>query len=111
MSGSAPPPPPPERPADAADDPSSARLSRKIALAHQRRERARREPVGSVWAHVARVGTLGWLIVTPIVLGALVGHLIDRAYGTGITWALALLTLGLCAAGYFYWKVIQEERP
>ncbi|MBK8263237.1 MAG: AtpZ/AtpI family protein [Nannocystis sp.] len=111
MSEAAPPPRPERPPPSGASDQSSARLTRKISLAHQRRERARREPVGSLWAHVARVGTLGWLIVTPIALGALVGHLIDRAYGTGVTWALALLTLGLCAAGYFYWKVIQEERP
>ena len=97
-----------ERP-PAADE-SSAHLARKIAATHERRERARREPVGSQWRHVARVGTLGWIIVLPIVAGALIGHLIDRAYGTGVTYALALLTLGVAVAGYLYWRFFEEER-
>ena len=93
-----------------AADESSARLARKIAASHERRERARREPVGSLWRYVARVGTLGWTIVAPIVAGALIGHFIDRAYGTGVTYALALLTVGVAAAGYLYWRFYEEER-
>lgn len=90
-------------------DESSGRLARTIATQKARRDRARREPPGALWRHVARVGTLGWVIVLPIAAGALVGHLLDRALGTGVTWALAMLLLGVGIGGYSLWRLLAEE--
>lgn len=92
-------------------DESGARLARKVAAGKERRERAHRESAGSLWRQVARVGTLGWMIVAPIVLGVVLGHLLDQTFGTGVTWALALLTLGVAIGGYSLWRTILEERP
>lgn len=94
---------------DAPPDESSARLARKVAQGKERRDRARREPVGALWRQVARVGTLGWMIVAPIVVGALLGRLLDRALGSGVTWALAFLTVGVAIGGYSLWRTLAEE--
>ncbi|MCB9565794.1 MAG: AtpZ/AtpI family protein [Myxococcales bacterium] len=88
---------------------SSARLARKIARHRARRERARRRPVGNLWRQVARVGTLGWMVVLPIAAGAVLGHLLDRRLDSGITWALAFIMLGVAVAGYSLWRMIGED--
>ncbi|MEZ4448864.1 MAG: AtpZ/AtpI family protein [Nannocystaceae bacterium] len=86
-----------------------ARLARTIAGQEVRRERALREPRSSLWRHVARVGTLGWMIVLPIVGGAGLGRLLDRRLGSGVTWTLAGIVLGVAVGGYSLWKTLDEE--
>jgi len=83
-------------------------LIERIERQKTERLRASREPAGSLWRTVAQVGTLGWLIALPPVLGAFLGHLIDMRLDTGITWAIGLLFLGLGMGGYFFWRTIQE---
>lgn len=86
------------------------RLADRVRLEQQRRERARREPVGGLWRTVAQVGTLGWLLVVPAVAGALVGHHLDRRAASGVTWALGLMLLGLAAGGWLAWRTIRDAR-
>lgn len=83
-------------------------LARRIEEQARRRARSRREKVGNLWQQVARVGTLGWMIVLPIVGGALLGHLLDRRFDTGVRWALALMSVGMVAGGFALWRAIQE---
>ena len=88
---------------------SEDELAQRITRAEQRRERARRERRSSLWTQVARVGTLGWLIVLPIVAGALLGHLLDRRFDTGVTWALALMFVGLAGSAYLLWAELRKR--
>jgi len=83
-------------------------LAERITRQEARRKKAEGERRGSLWATVARVGTLGWMIALPIAGGALLGHAVDRWLGTGITWSLALLTLGLAAGGYALWSEVRK---
>lgn len=83
-------------------------LARRIEAQARQRARSRREKVGNLWQQVARVGTLGWMIVLPIVGGALLGHLLDRRFDTGVRWALALMSVGVVAGGFALWRAIQE---
>lgn len=92
---------------DRTDD---ARLAERVRLEHERRERARREPVGHLWRTVAQVGTLGWLLAVPAAVGALIGHELDRRFAGGVTWALGLLLLGLAAGGWLVWRAIRDAR-
>jgi len=85
-------------------------LIERIQAQQAKRLEAEREPVGSLWRTVAQVGTLGWLLALPPVVGAFVGHLLDVRLETGITWALGLLFLGLLAGGYFFWRTVQEAQ-
>lgn len=81
---------------------------RQVERQHEQRERAAREPAGSLWRTVAQVGTLGWLIALPPVVGAFSGHLLDMRLDSGITCALALMTLGLAVGAYFFWQAVRQ---
>ena len=85
-------------------------LIERIQAQQAKRLEAEREPVGSLWRTVAQVGSLGWLLALPPVVGAFVGHLLDLRFQTGITWALGLLFLGLFAGAYFFWRTVQEAQ-
>jgi ATP synthase protein I len=93
-------PSPPE-----AEDPSGQQLDATIARVAARKAKARARRGRSLWAQASRVGTVGWLIAVPIVLGAFGGHLLDLRLGTGITWALAGMVLGIAAGGYALWRL------
>lgn len=95
-------------PKPASVDPAADDLAAKIGKADEARRRARSERRSSLWAQVARVGTLGWMVALPIVGGALAGHLLDRWLGSGITWALALMVAGIATGGYALWREISK---
>jgi ATP synthase protein I len=83
-------------------------LAATIGKAAQRRKKARAERRAGLWAQVARVGTLGWMVALPIVGGALLGHFLDRWLHTGIAFSLALLFAGIAAGGYGLWQEIKK---
>ena len=87
------------------DDP----LAAKIATADAQRRRANAEGRPSLWSQVARVGTLGWLIAVPTVAGAALGRLLDHALDSGVTWALALMTVGLASGIYALWLQLRRN--
>lgn len=101
------PDPAPAEPAEERADVSAASSLIAEVVAYQRRlEDARRKGRGRLWAQVAYVGALGWMIALPIAGGAMAGHWLDRRLGTGITWTLGGMSLGLVIAGYFVWRVV-----
>ena len=79
-------------------------MAAAIELAQRLEQRSARGHHGNLWVQVSRVGTLGWLLALPIVGGALLGHYIDRRLGTGLSFTLATLALGLTIAGYALWR-------
>jgi ATP synthase protein I len=85
-------------------------LAERVERYKRREDRAREESSGSVWRTIGRVGALGWLIALPLVLGAFLGHMLDERMGSGITWALGGMALGLAAGLYFLWCTIREVR-
>ncbi len=70
----------------------------------QSRQRWLQEGDPSLARQLARVGVLGWMIVTPILLGVLLGRWIDRLMGTGIFWTAPLLFAGLAVGCWSAWK-------
>ncbi|HTO90705.1 MAG TPA: AtpZ/AtpI family protein [Candidatus Sulfotelmatobacter sp.] len=63
----------------------------------------RREPGGRFWQSLALIGSVGWPIVLFATGGALLGHLLDRHWSSGIRFTLMLLTIGTaigCFAAY-----------
>lgn len=90
------------------DDRDVREISAAISKQEELERRARTSRGRNLWVQVSRVGTLGWLIALPIVGGALLGNLLDHRLGTGVTFTLALLMLGLGLAGYALWRHTRE---
>lgn len=98
-------------PAPAPTEPDGLReLDARIDRFARRRARARARRGKSLWAQATAVGTLGWLIAVPITAGAILGHLLDRRLGSGITWSMAFMFLGVLVGGYALWKVGFDAR-
>jgi ATP synthase protein I len=76
------------------------------AIARRRRGRKRWETEGErpLARNLAMIGSLGWLIVTPILIGILIGRWIDRAFESGITFTAALLLMGLVIGCRLAWR-------
>ena len=70
----------------------------------ERRQRWLREGDPTLARQFARVGVLGWLIVTPMLLGVFAGRMLDHALGSGIFWTGPLLLVGLGVGCWSAWK-------
>lgn len=79
-----------------------------------RRQRLAKGEKAAYYRSLALLGTLGWLIVAPLLLGLFGGRWLDRLTGTGITWTLGGATAGLAFGGWIAWRklveVEEEER-
>lgn len=92
---------------DRSDHPE--RLDEAVRLRRKRRERWERGGERSVGQNLAMIGTLGWAIVTPILIGIFTGRWLDRALGSGIFWTLGLLVAGLALGCTLAWKRMHRE--
>lgn len=59
--------------------------------------------------NLAMVGTLGWTIVLPMLIGIFGGRWLDHRFNAGVFWTLGLLVFGLGLGGVLAWKRIMEE--
>jgi ATP synthase protein I len=55
------------------------------------------------------VGSVGWMVVVPALLGAFLGRFIDRRIGTPVFWTLSLLFLGLTLGCTSAWRHVHQE--
>jgi ATP synthase protein I len=63
----------------------------------------------SVARRLSQIGVLGWIIVTPMLIGVFAGRWIDARYGTGIFWTAPLLMLGAVLGCWSAWRWMQSE--
>ena len=96
-------PPAEERP----DHPEQ--LDEAVRLRRERRERWRREGERSIGQNLAMIGALGWIIVTPTLIGIFAGRWLDGVFGSGIFWTLGLLVAGLTLGCMLGWKRMHRE--
>lgn len=54
----------------------------------------RRAPGGRLWRSLGLIGSVGWPIVLLSTGGAILGHTLDRRWGTGVRFTLLLLFIG-----------------
>jgi ATP synthase protein I len=84
-------------------------LVSNVRLRGERRRKSQREGEPSVAQRLAQVGVLGWIIVTPMLIGVFVGRWLDRAFQSGIFWTAPLLMLGLALGGWSAWKWMNSQ--
>lgn len=68
---------------------------------------ARESGHGAFWRSLAVLGGIGWPIVLFTVGGALVGHILDRAWDAGIRMTLMLLFLGVLLGSAAAWQIVR----
>jgi len=83
-------------------------LERRVRRHRERIEKARREGERPMGRNLALIGSLGWLIVAPLVAALLLGRWMDHHVGTGIFWTATSMFVGAAAGGWMAWRRMQE---
>jgi ATP synthase protein I len=81
-------------------------MRRAVRLREARKKRWDREGEPPIWHHLSMAGSLGWLTVTPILLGILLGRWLDRLFDTGIQFTGSLIFLGTVIGAALAWRRI-----
>lgn len=79
-------------------------LVEQTRLRRTREEEYRKQGGHSVASRLVQIGVLGWIIVTPTLLGIFIGRWLDRLFETGIFWTGPFLIAGVCLGGWSAWK-------
>lgn len=79
-----------------------------------RRRRERLSEAGkngpqTVAEYLSLIGSLGWLVITPILLGILLGRWLDRITGMQIFWSGCLVFVGAVAGSWLAWRKVRSE--
>lgn len=75
------------------DDDTRRRLEEAVRHGEQRRATWEKEGERPLWKTLSMIGALGWLIVTPTLIGVFAGRLLDGALGTA-RWEPACCSAG-----------------
>ncbi len=90
------------------NDDQSDDLIPPIKRRQHMKSRWEQEGERSIGKNLAMMGTLGWLIVTPTLVGTFVGRFVDQSVGGGIFWTVSLLFMGVVIGGWLAWRKMQE---
>jgi ATP synthase protein I len=91
------------------DDQDADELRRAVELRQQRSNRWQEEGERPLWKNLSMIGALGWLIVTPTLLGVLLGRWLDGMFASGVLFTGACIFLGVSIGGWFAWHRIHSE--
>ena len=84
-------------------------LSQEVGAKATRKLRARRHGTRTVWFGLGMMGLIGWSVVVPTLLGALLGIWLDKNQPGGFSWTLMLLVLGLVIGCLNAWHWVSKE--
>jgi len=87
-----------------------ARLQRQVQAQAERKQAAQKRVLRIVWSGLGMMGTIGWSVAIPTLLGALLGHWLDTNYPSPRSWTLALLLAGLTLGCLLAWHWVAEEQ-
>jgi ATP synthase protein I len=83
-------------------------LVRGTQLRSERERRRVAEGEPSVARRLAQIGVLGWIIVTPMLLGVFAGRWLDGRLHSGLFWTGPLLMLGLGLGCWSAWRWVKN---
>lgn len=84
-------------------------LADAVRKQQERRSRWLTEGEPSVMRFVGQIGVLGWIIVTPTLIGLFIGRWLDHRLGTGIFWSAPLLLLGVVMGSWSAWRWMHKQ--
>jgi len=75
----------------------------------QRRRFWKRQGERPLWKNLSMIGALGWLIITPTLLGVVSGRWLDQKFDSGIFWTGAFIFIGVSLGATLAWKRISKN--
>jgi ATP synthase protein I len=84
-------------------------LKDAVKTRRERRHRWEREGERSIGQNLAMIGSLGWAVVIPTLVGIGLGRWLDHAFASGIFWTLGLLVAGLALGCALAWTRMYRE--
>jgi ATP synthase protein I len=90
--------------------PAAERLVREVESRQQRMISARSRRGGD-WDSIAILGTIGWSVVAPTLVGVALGVWIDHHWPSRFSWALILMISGLMLGSANAWLRIRRDQP
>ncbi len=92
-----------------ADRVATDRVEHAARQAAQRERAGLEEPEPSLGARLGQIGILGWTIVVPTLLGLVLGHWLDRYFGTRVFFSAPLLMVGAAVGLWSAWKWMHRQ--
>ena len=83
-------------------------LAGQVGAKADRKLKARKSTQG-VWFGLGMMGLIGWSVVVPTLLGAMLGIWLDRRHSGAHSWTLALLVAGLMIGCLNAWHWVAKE--
>jgi len=90
--------------------PEGRPLAERVGAQATRKLKARRRGTPGVWFGLGMMGLIGWSVVMPTLLGAMLGLWLDDRYPGGRSWTLALLVGGLALGCLNAWRWMSLEK-
>ncbi len=84
-------------------------FGKQVGAKAHRKLKARRDANQGVWFGLGMMGTIGWSIALPTLVGAGVGLWLDARYPGGRSWTLALLAAGLTIGCLNAWRWVANQ--
>lgn len=86
-------------------------FSDEIGAKAIRKLKARRNSSNGVWFGLGMMGLIGWSVVVPTILGAVLGIWLDKHHAGNHSWTLMLLLIGLVTGcvNAWHWVTKQEK--
>ena len=83
-------------------------LVESVQAQAERDLRWRQEGDAGVARRLAQIGVLGWIVVTPMLIGVFAGRWLDHFFASGLFWTAPLLMLGTALGGWSAWRWMQR---
>ena len=84
-------------------------FSQQVGDKERRKLKALGEKKKSVWSGLGMFGMVGWSVVVPMLLGAILGIWLDKIYPQSFSWTLTFLIIGLLIGCLIAWFWVANE--
>ena len=81
----------------------------EIGAKAARKLKARRNSTQGAWFGFRMFGLVGWSVVVPTLIGAMIGRWFDERHPGKHSWTLTLLIIGLCLGCLNAWHWVARE--
>jgi len=91
------------------EDQDTDRTAEAARRSVEREQIKRDTPEPSLGTRLGQIGILGWAIVTPMLLGVVLGRLADRHFETGVFFTAPAILIGAAIGLHAAWKWMHRQ--